>query len=156
MHLLPKLVGIGCVALLVAACGSDSVSGSLNVFNRPAQFTSANRVSVPEDTAGVFYTATATDADGDPVTFSITGGPDAGFFTITSGGALSFVSPPDFEVPADTGGNNVYDVQLSVSDGFVPTNMSLAVLPSMRKKPSEEWRIASDTARLPALVASLP
>jgi hypothetical protein len=26
----------------------------------------------------------------------------------------------------------------------------------MRKKPSEEWRIASDTARLAALVASLP
>src|SRR5262245_18598233 len=36
------------------------------------------------------------------------------------------------------------------------TNMSFAVLPSMRKKPSEEWRIASDTARFAALVASLP
>src|SRR5579863_5036731 len=34
--------------------------------------------------------------------------------------------------------------------------MSLAVLPSMRKKPRLEWRIASDTARLAALVASRP
>ncbi len=24
---------------------------------------------------------------------------------------MSFVSPPDFELPADTGGNNVYDVE---------------------------------------------
>ena len=36
------------------------------------------------------------------------------------------------------------------------TNMSLAVLSSIRKKPRLEWRIASDTARLAALVASLP
>src|SRR3954467_15926516 len=34
--------------------------------------------------------------------------------------------------------------------------MSLAVLPSIRKKPRLEWRMASETARLAALVASLP
>src|SRR5579859_8112432 len=34
--------------------------------------------------------------------------------------------------------------------------MSLAVLPSIRKKPRLEWRIASDTARFAALVASRP
>ena len=70
MGLYRKLVGVGCVALLVAACGGDSVSGSINVFNTPAQFTSPNTVSVPEDTAGVFYTATATDAFGNTSEFS--------------------------------------------------------------------------------------
>jgi hypothetical protein len=36
------------------------------------------------------------------------------------------------------------------------TNMSFEVLPTIRKKPRLEWRIASETARLAALVASLP
>src|ERR1044072_4621270 len=36
------------------------------------------------------------------------------------------------------------------------TNISLAVLPSMRKKPRLECLMASDTARFAALVASLP
>lgn len=154
MRLLRKLVGIGCVALLVAACGSDSVSGSLNVFNMPAQFTSANAVSVPEDTTGVFYTATASDADGDPVTFSITGGPDQAFFSITSAGALSFVSPPDFELPADSGGNNIYNVQLSVSDGFVPTNMLLAV--TVTDRGSANFRVRRVVSGLPSPVFVAP
>ena len=32
-------------------------------------------------------------------------------------GALSFVTEPNFEAPTDTGGNNVYDVTVQVSDG---------------------------------------
>src|SRR5436305_7694308 len=36
------------------------------------------------------------------------------------------------------------------------TNMSLEVLPTIRKKPRLEWRMASETARLAALVESLP
>ena len=36
------------------------------------------------------------------------------------------------------------------------TNMSCGVLPTMRKNPTLEWRIASEIARFAALVASLP
>src|SRR4051794_21213101 len=36
------------------------------------------------------------------------------------------------------------------------TNMSFDVLPTIRKKPMLEWRMASDTARFAALVESLP
>ena len=38
-----------------------------------------------------------------------TSGPDARRFTAASG-ALRFVDPPDFEAPADVGGDNVYEV----------------------------------------------
>jgi hypothetical protein len=39
------------------------------------------------------------------------GGPDAGKFTIdASTGALSFIKAPNFELPTEAGGNNVYDV----------------------------------------------
>src|SRR5689334_8623384 len=71
-------------------------------------------------------------------------------------------SPPatavTFTVPY---GNSLATTAVSTASGFgtaivTSTNMSLAVLPSIRKKPRLEWRMASDTARFAALVASRP
>ena len=63
-------------------------------------------------------TVTATDADrGDTRSFSISGGADAAKFRINAhSGALAFVKAPDFEAPTDAGRNNVYDVQVKVTD----------------------------------------
>ncbi len=74
-------------------------------------------------------TVTASDADaGASQTYSITGGADAAKFAInTSTGALTCVSAPDFEIPTDTGGNNVYDVQVQVSDGSNTDTQDIAV-----------------------------
>src|SRR2546425_866155 len=73
---------------------------------------------------------TATDADaGATLTYSVTGGADAAKFTINSStGALSFVSAPDAETPTDAGGNNVYDVQVQVSDGANTDIQDIAVI----------------------------
>ena len=62
----------------------------------------------------------ATDADTDPLTWSL-GGNDSGDFTLTpnSGGTgheLKFRAVPDYETPADEGGNNVYNVTVNVED----------------------------------------
>ena len=67
---------------------------------------------------------TATDPDaGQTLSYSISGGADASKFTIgASTGALSFVTAPDFELPTDAGGNNVYDVIVQVSDGHGGTD----------------------------------
>ncbi len=64
-------------------------------------------------------TVTATDADFPPqtVTFTIVGGADQAKFAITIGGALSFVTPPNFEAPTDANGDNVYVVTVQASDG---------------------------------------
>ena len=65
-------------------------------------------------------TVTATDANvpAQTLSYSISGGADQGQFSIDSAsGVLSFVAAPDFEAPGDTGGNNVYDVIVQVSDG---------------------------------------
>ena len=51
--------------------------------------TSAAAVSAAENQTAV-TTVTATDADGDTPTFSITGGADQGLFSITAGGVLTF------------------------------------------------------------------
>jgi aryl-phospho-beta-D-glucosidase BglC (GH1 family) len=75
-------------------------------------------VSIPENTTAV-TTVTATDPDaGQTLSYSISGGAEAAKFIIgPSTGALSFVTAPNFELPTDAGGNNVYDVIVQVSDG---------------------------------------
>ncbi|HMS83318.1 MAG TPA: DUF4347 domain-containing protein, partial [Nitrospira sp.] len=75
-------------------------------------------ISVAENSTAV-TTVTATDADaGATLTYSISGGADASKFTINSStGALSFITAPNYESPTDSGGNNVYDVMVTVTDG---------------------------------------
>src|SRR5262249_57016416 len=71
----------------------------------------------------------ATEGDaGATLTYSIVGGADAARFSINaSTGVLSFVSAPDAEGPADAGANNVYDVQVQVSDGANTDTQAIAV-----------------------------
>lgn len=63
-------------------------------------------------------TVTASDADsGQSLTYSIAGGADAALFTIDPvTGVVSFINAPDFENPADAGGNNVYDIIVRATD----------------------------------------
>ncbi|TYC54434.1 DUF4347 domain-containing protein [Zoogloea oleivorans] len=58
----------------------------------------------------------AVDPNSRPITFSISGtadgtnNPDSGKFEIVSGNLLRFKAAPDYEIPADSGANNVYNV----------------------------------------------
>jgi glucose/arabinose dehydrogenase len=134
----------GFVALLLG-CGGGGSGGSSPPpppANHAPVFTSASTASVAENTAGAFYTASATDADGDPVTFSISGGADAAAFTISAAGALSFAAAPDFEAPADAGADNVYNVTLAAFDGAMSTALALAVTVSNVADPGTR-RVAS-------------
>lgn len=74
-------------------------------------------ISSAENSTAV-TTVTATDPDaGNALTYLISGGADAARFTIGAGtGALAFITPADFEAPADQGANNVYDVVVGVRD----------------------------------------
>ena len=60
-------------------------------------------------------TYTASGPDAASVRWSL-GGPDAGDFTIT-GGVLAFRVSPNYEAPADVGGDNVYNVTVTANDG---------------------------------------
>ncbi|EMI21354.1 vcbs repeat-containing protein [Rhodopirellula maiorica SM1] len=86
-------------------------------------------INVGENTVAV-TTVTANDADvpAQTLTYTISGGADAAKFAIDSAtGELSFVTPPNFEAPSDVGGNNVYDVTVSVSDGTLNDTQTIAV-----------------------------
>ena len=74
-------------------------------------------------------TVTATDADlpAQTVTYSIVGGADQSKFSISTGGVLSFVTPPNFEVPTDVNGDNEYVLIVQASDGSLTTNEVILV-----------------------------
>jgi len=85
--------------------------------NSAPAFSSANAVSVAENTSGVAYTIGVSDPDGDAVTLSVVAGQDEAAFSIDLGGrTISFAAPPDFEAPQDANGDNVYELTLQASD----------------------------------------
>ena len=60
------------------------------------------------------------EENGQNITWS-KAGTDAGDFNIDSGtGVLSFANRPNFEIPADSGGDNVYNVTVRVTDTTSP------------------------------------
>ncbi len=116
-----------------ALVDTQAIAVTVTNTNEPPAITSGGggtnaTASVAENTTAI-TTVTATDPDaGASLTFSLAGGADAGLFTINSStGALSFISAPNFEAPADSGGNNVYDVIVQVSDGANTDTQVLAV-----------------------------
>ncbi|PTE19728.1 hypothetical protein C5F48_21330, partial [Cereibacter changlensis JA139] len=105
--------------------GSELVLADL--LNAPPVITSPAAVSAEENGTAVL-TVTATDPEGDALTYAVAGGADAALFTIDPvTGALSFIAAPDFEAPSDAGADNVYDVAVSVSDGITTTTQQLGV-----------------------------
>ena len=85
-------------------------------------------INVVENSPAV-TTVVATDANaGSVLTYSIIGGADAAKFTINAvTGVLAFVTAPNLEAPTDAGTNNVYDVQVQVSDGELTDTQTIAV-----------------------------
>ena len=57
------------------------------------------------------------DSEGSGLTYSFSGGLDIALFDIdASTGAISFLNAPDFDSPQDNGGDNIYNVQITVTD----------------------------------------
>jgi hypothetical protein len=116
---------------------SDGTSLGSNVIqitysNTPPSMNLGSTISINEGTT-VVVDVSATDADGDSMTYSITSsspGNDASTMSISTSGQLSFNSAPDYENPGDYDSNNVYDITVSVSDGYdtVSQDLGLVVL----------------------------
>lgn len=89
---------------------------------------SAASVQVTEGNTAV-TTVVATDIDfGTTLSYSISGGADAAKFSINSStGVLSFVSAPDYSNPTDDDADNVYEVEVSASDGGLTDTQEISV-----------------------------
>ncbi|MEE3197369.1 MAG: Ig-like domain-containing protein, partial [Pseudomonadota bacterium] len=96
---------------------SGTVTISVSAVNDAPELVGVMEFALNENATSVAV-ITATDTEGDTLTYSISGGADQALFAIdASTGALSFKTAPDYESPQDSNQNNVYSVQVTVSDG---------------------------------------
>lgn len=145
--------------LAMGGCGDGGSGGGTPTptpapANSAPTFTSPTTASVAEN-AALSYQATATDPDGNALTYSIAGGADAGKFTMSGTGALTFASQPNFDLPGDADGNNVYEVQLRVSDGSLTATLNLSVTVTNSKEGIVVRRLATGLNQ-PMMLAPIP
>ncbi|MCA3586156.1 MAG: VCBS repeat-containing protein, partial [Methylocystis sp.] len=93
-----------------------SITVSVTAQNDAPTVTSGGTASFAENGTGTAYQAVGSDPEGAATSWTL-GGADAALFNISSTGAVTFKAAPNFETPADAGGNNVYDITVTASDG---------------------------------------
>ena len=113
--------------------GSFDESVTVTPVNEPPAITttssSATTLRQNENQTSRLYTYRATDPERGTITWSVVG-TDGRFFAIDERGQFSFKedSPPDFEQPGDSGGDNVYDVTVQArDDGFNTASLPVTV-----------------------------
>ncbi len=101
-------------ALSTTTINSNTITTTTN--SAPVITSNAN-VSANEGQTNA-TTVTATDIDaGDTQAYTITGGDDQALFTLNlSSGVLTFLSAPVYATPGDANGDNVYIVEVTVTD----------------------------------------
>ena len=126
------------IAGFLAACGGGGGDSSAvpGVTNRAPVFDQASyELTIQENTDTIVSGVSFSDPDGDPVTLSISG-TDSEAFSVTSVGSLAFIAPPDYEAPADSDGNNQYEIDLVASDGQLTTSVPVAI--TVTNDPSDD------------------
>lgn len=128
----PRMLLTLCLTEVLTACGgggggaAPSADTTPTPTNNAPTFTVDSNQSIDENATEI-VTLTASDADGDTVSFSLTGGSDRDRFTLSGSGVLAFTQAPDFEQPTDIDANNVYEVEITVSDGKDSTRQVFAI-----------------------------
>jgi hypothetical protein len=111
--------------LFLTACGGGGSSSDRQQNSAPVLIDLTDYV-VTENTSDI-TTVKATDADGDPITFSISG-VDSSLLTINpSSGLLAFQSSLDFKNPQDDNQDNIYSITVTASDGQSSTSLDIII-----------------------------
>ncbi len=118
---------------VIASCGGGGGGGgSEDSYIPPAQTNGAPtitntvfNISVPENQTSAF-TISASDPDGDSLTYSLSG-TDSALFSVSSSGVVTFNTAPDYENPSDSNADNVYEVTATVSDGSLTDSESFMI-----------------------------
>ena len=106
--------------------GADSSGGGYGNMNTAPTITNTTlNISVEENQTSAF-TVTATDSNGDSLTYSISGD-DSSLMSISDTGIVTFKTAPDFEVPADANADNVYMIVAAVSDGSLSDSKTFQI-----------------------------
>ena len=124
---------------------SQSIAVAVGNVNEAPSFSIASAQSYVEN-SGATISVVANDPDASSsLTYTLSGA-DASKFTISSSGVLSFSSAPDYEIPSDSGSNNIFNLSVAVFDGVNSSSVALVI--SLTDDTSDNFGI-----RLPAQVA---
>jgi len=124
---------------------SQSIAVAVGNVNEAPSFSIASAQSYVEN-SGATISVVANDPDASSsLTYTLSGA-DASKFTISSSGVLSFSSAPDYEIPSDSGLNNIFNLSVAVFDGVNSSSVALVI--SLTDDTSDNYGI-----RLPAQVA---
>ncbi|MDC2965333.1 Ig-like domain-containing protein [Gammaproteobacteria bacterium] len=104
--------------------GSLSSTASVSILVQPLPDApiisiSSTEITIPENQINV-VDIVASDVDGDPLSYSLSG-TDSAYFSISSSGELSFINPPDYETKSS------FEVTVSVSDGALSDSKNLVI-----------------------------
>ena len=108
--------------------GTATIDVTITVADVDEPLTVHGQTSVgyPENSDGQVATYSATDPDNDQITWSLSGD-DAGDFSISNTGELTFQTAPDHEAPADDNTDNRYELTVEASDGSVKGTLDVTV-----------------------------
>jgi hypothetical protein len=119
-----------CFSLLViTGCGGGG-SGSSGGARAPAAnsaptISNPGSLSVAEGETAI-TTVSASDSNGDALSYSLSGG-DSALFTISDEGVLEFRAAPSYNTPADANQDNVYNFAVNVTDGQATTSREIII-----------------------------
>ena len=104
-----------------------AIEFTITPVNDSPVISTENNLSHPENLSTII-TLEATDIEGDDLAWSLVGGVDLEFFSLSANGDLSFTgNPPDFEIPDSNKSDNFYEVSVLVSDGDASEETTLTV-----------------------------
>ena len=110
----------------------DGTSASANInidvvsINDPPTFKDfVSTSSIDENTLNVL-SVTVEDVEDDVIGYSLSGN-DAEKLSISTSGAITFKTNPDFEAPTDTNSDNLYEITVEASDGTDTVSDALVI-----------------------------
>ena len=115
--------------LVITGCGGGG-SGSSGGARAPAAnsaptISNPGSLSVAEGETAVTIVS-ASDSDGDSLTYSLTGS-DSALFTISNEGVLEFRAAPSYNTLADGNQDNIYNFAVNVTDGQATTSREIII-----------------------------
>ena len=108
---------------------SIAVTITVNDVDETPDVMGPDSIDYDENGDGEVSSYTAFDPETGNIEWSWDGA-DKDRFYLSASGVLTFINPPDFEAPADTGGDNVYRITVEASDdnntGSLPVTITVA------------------------------
>ena len=130
-HLYPQDLKYWFMCLIIAGCGGGGGGGSEEPISNPISSPNESptltvdlATRLPENEIRIGEVG-ATDPDGDDVSVELSG-EDAAFLDLKQD-LLVFKTAPDFEVPMDANGDNVFVFDVTASDGALSVSESLEI-----------------------------